>query len=316
MPHPMMMGPHMAMPHWFDHSHVAMQQPREQYEAYDTYDTYDEQEGYQHQAVVQEGNAATVEELVSAGASKEGLDRSWQELQAKLEAGEVAGAVSNAADYRYVENNPYLTTEKSVDVNAMLERGMQFHREGRIREAVLCFESVVQDTAGCECDEAWRMLGVCHAENDEDKRAIYCLNKCLDLDPYNLDALLGLGTSYVNELDSVKALETLRTWVAHNPRYQGLDGSALDAYSDGTLMDEVTQLMLTVAAHDPTDIDVKVVLGVLYNVSQDFSAAIDCFAEACAMRPDDYSLINKVSKQRPHPAPPSAVCLRELALLM
>ena len=48
-----------------------------------------------------------------------------------------------------------------------------------------------------------------------------------------------LGTSYVNELDSVKALETLRAWITHNPRFQGLKVTA-DEYSDGTLMDEVT----------------------------------------------------------------------------
>ena len=43
----------------------------------------------------------------------------------------------------------------------------------------------------------------------------------------------------MNELDSVKALETLRAWITHNPRFQGLKVTA-DEYSDGTLMDEVT----------------------------------------------------------------------------
>ena len=42
----------------------------------------------------------------------------------------------------------------------------------------------------------------------------------------------------MNELDSVKALETLRAWITHNPRFQGLKVTA-DEYSDGTLMDEV-----------------------------------------------------------------------------
>lgn len=48
----------------------------------------------------------------------------------------------------------------------------------------------------------------------------------------------------MNELDSVKALETLRAWITHNPRFQGLKVSA-DEYSDGTLMDEVTSYALT-----------------------------------------------------------------------
>ena len=38
--------------------------------------------------------------------------------------------------------------------------------------------------------EVWRMLGEAHAENDEDRVAIACLEKAVDIDPYNLDALL------------------------------------------------------------------------------------------------------------------------------
>ena len=36
--------------------------------------------------------------------------------------------------------------------------------------------------------------GVCHSENDEDKKAIISLRRSLDEDPYNLDSLLALGT--------------------------------------------------------------------------------------------------------------------------
>lgn len=50
-----------------------------------------------------------------------------------------------------------------------------------------------------------------------------------------------MGTSYVNELDSQRALSNLKAWVQHNPKYAGLE-IALDEYSDGTLMDEVSVL--------------------------------------------------------------------------
>ncbi len=59
-----------------------------------------------------------------------------------------------------------------------------------------------------------------HAENDEDKRAIACLERAVDHDPHSLPALLALGVSYVNELDSVRALQNLKAWVEHNPKYQ------------------------------------------------------------------------------------------------
>lgn len=39
---------------------------------------------------------------------------------------------------------------------------------------------------------------------------------------------------------------------------------------------------------------VQVVLGVVYNVSQDYDSAVEAFEKALQARPDDYSLWNKV----------------------
>ncbi len=36
----------------------------------------------------------------------------------------------------------------------------------------------------------WCPQGLCHAENDEDKKAIICLEKAVEQDPYNLDVRL------------------------------------------------------------------------------------------------------------------------------
>ena len=234
------------------------------------------------------------------GPSQTGLSQAWADLQSKLESGQLSGSEMDRANsyiFTDAQHNPYIDSSRALDVSASMEIGMKLYQQGKIKEAILCFESVAQDSHGQEHDEAWRMLGVCHAENDEDKRAIVCLNRCLDCDPYNLDALLALGTSYVNEQNSLKALETLRTWLEHNPRYQNLNYSAHeDAYSDGTQMDELNQMILAAMIHDPSDIEVKVLLGVLNNVSMDYQGAIDSFSAACAMRQEDYSLINKVGR--------------------
>ena len=52
--------------------------------------------------------------------------------------------------------------------------------------------------------------------------------------------------------------------------------------------------MLAVAAHAPLNQEVQVVLGILYNISQDFDNAIVCFKEALNLSPGDYTLFNKV----------------------
>ena len=162
------------------------------------------------------------------------------------------------------------------------------------------------------------MLGQSHAEHDEDRRAIVCLERSVAEDPYNLDALLALGVSYVNELDSGRALRNLRAWVTHNPRYHGLEVTE-DGYSDGSLMDEVVQLMQSAAEFDgaqghqgrvgaaaaggeSVDADVQVVLGVLYNVTRHFEGAAEALARAAEARPGDYSLWNKLGATRANSA--------------
>jgi uncharacterized protein HemY len=54
------------------------------------------------------------------------------------------------------------------------------------------------------------------------------------------------------------------------------------------------QLMLAVAAHAPSNPEAQVVLGVLYNISQDFDNATECFSRAIELSPPDYTLLNKV----------------------
>ncbi|CAE7487929.1 PEX5 [Symbiodinium microadriaticum] len=170
-------------------------------------------------------------------------------------------------------------------------RGMDLFEDGYVLEAVRAFEREL--TGDPENAEAWRMLGACHAENDQDERAIDCLRRALDSDPFNLGALLSLGTSYVNELNPSLALASLKSWVRHNPKFFGLE-VAPDEYSDGSLMDEVTQLMMAAAEFDPHDPEVQVVLGVLHNVTQDFGTAVTCFQKALASTPDNYDLLNKI----------------------
>jgi len=196
----------------------------------------------------------------------------WQDLATK--------------EYIFADENPYKDTEDTFG------KGMQLFNEGEIEGAIFAFQAFVQNNAE-DCSEGWRMLGLSHQEHDQDREAIGCLERAVQEDPYNLEALLALGVSYVNELDSQRALTKLKAWVEHHPKFQGMDVMQ-DAYSDGTLMDEVMQLMLSAQKVDPTDPDVQIVLGVLYNVSRDYDSAASAFRRALNTRPDDYSLWNKV----------------------
>ena len=222
---------------------------------------------------------------------KSTLDDAWKEtVRAATEQNALENAWADTArdslsKYTFAEKNPY-----SGDTAAFAKGKAAFDR-GDIVDAIHFMEAALQedDTNA----EAWRYLGQSHAENDQDPEAIVCLEHAVDRDPYNLPALLSLGVSYVNELDHDKALRCLQAWVQHNPRFAGLE-IVKDAYSDGSLVDEVMQLMLKAEAHSKGDPDVLEVLGVLFNVSRDYDSAVKSFKDALSRRPDDYSLWNKI----------------------
>jgi peroxin-5 len=223
--------------------------------------------------------------LENAWGESDELLQAWEESNANLES---AWAEATATpSYLFSGDNPFL------DAADAFEQGLVLFEQGKLKQAILAFEAVVQQDHTHA--DGWRMLGQSHAENDEDRKAISCLQRAVEEDPYNLDALLALGVSYVNELDSQRALNTLKAWVEHNPQFEGLEFKA-DEYSDGTLMDEVMQLMVAAAkqAEGQSVADVQVVLGVLYNVSRDYDAAAECFRIACAASDSDYTLWNKL----------------------
>lgn len=212
----------------------------------------------------------------------------------------------------------------------LFEQGMQHFDEGNISEAILCFESTLRNIDPEHAD-AWRMLGKCHTEHDEDQKAIVCWLRSLERDPFSPETLLALGVAYVNELDHERAIKTLKNWVANHPLYAGMVGDDFglngrqdedgeeDLYGnpdDGTTppttntdarqrmrprtvveMRDVERLLLRALDYDRTDdaaADVYEALGVVYNASRDYDAAANAFRRAIDVRPMDYQLRNKL----------------------
>ena len=191
------------------------------------------------------------------------IDPLWEEMMAmngldQEAAGGAAASLPARPPYRFTPENKFLSPDAKAQT--AFDEGVRLFRAGLINDALLAFEAVVQ----LEDDhaEAWRMLGQCHADHDEDQKAIVCLERSAECDAYNLPTLLTLGVCYVNELDHERALSNLKAWVEHNPDFIGLEVKK-DPYSDGSLVDEVMNLMLQVQEHDPRNADVQEVLGVV-----------------------------------------------------
>jgi peroxin-5 len=198
--------------------------------------------------------------------------------------------------------------EADSDHHDWISDGMRFFKEGRLTLAIHAFEMELQ------CGDpnqamAWRMLGQCHAENDMDRDAIACLEQAVDRDPYDSTALLALGVSYVNELNHMRSLNTLKAWVQHNPALVGLQLEP-DIYagpqrenSAAAEFDSVQRLLLealryslssSIDGSKAVEADVYEALGVVFNVSRDYDAAAESFRQALKYRPNDYQLWNKL----------------------
>lgn len=206
------------------------------------------------------------------------------------------GAWGGIRPYEFSPDNPF------ADHPAPLLRGIELFDAGELSDAILAFEAAAQ--RDMQNNEVWRRLGEAHAENDRDDRAIAALTRATHIDAGDLPALMSLAVSCTNDSYRVQALRVLKNWLARNPRYHDHPllsapefTQEIDTMDDESeLHDRVTEMYLEAARmspHDP-DPDVQIALGLLFNISQEYDKAVDCFRLALQKRPNDYALWNKL----------------------
>ncbi|CAH9107749.1 unnamed protein product [Cuscuta epithymum] len=190
---------------------------------------------------------------------------------------------SSRGIYEFSDLNPYVGHPNP------LKEGQELFRKGLLSEAVLALEAEVLKNP--ENAEGWRLLGIAHAENDDDQQAIAAMMRAQGADPMNLEVLLALGVSHTNELEQAAALKYLYSWLRNHPKYGSIAPSDLP---DSLYHNDVAGLFNDAAKMAPEDADVHIVLGVLYNLSRDYDKAIESFKTALSLKPRDYSLWNKL----------------------
>ncbi|XP_071701897.1 peroxisome biogenesis protein 5-like [Rutidosis leptorrhynchoides] len=192
-------------------------------------------------------------------------------------------ADSSRGVYVFSDLNPY------VGHPDPLKEGQELFRKGLLSEAVLALEAEVLKNP--DNAEGWRLLGVAHAENDDDQQAIASMMRAQEADPSNLEVLLALGVSHTNELEQQAALKYLYSWLRNHPMYGKIAPPEL---SDSLYYADVARTFNEAAVMSPEDADVHIVLGVLYNLSREYDKAIEAFQTALKLKPRDYSLWNKL----------------------
>ena len=96
--------------------------------------------------------------------------------------------------------------------------------EGDSVQAARAFTRIVK--ADDSNSEAWLLLGQCHADNDDDRKAVRCLATAVDKDGSNLKALAAIGVALFNEGQADRALLMLRQWVTQHPEYKALSDTS------------------------------------------------------------------------------------------
>ncbi|KAK9803033.1 hypothetical protein WJX72_010398 [[Myrmecia] bisecta] len=220
----------------------------------------------------------------------------WMDEFAREIEGDVAAQRQNggmeasmpgaSGEYVMSADNPFL---EDVDSFA---KGKELFRHGVLSEAVLALEAEVQRSPGNV--DAWRLLGIVHAENDDDQQSIAAMNKALAADPTNPEVLLSLGVSYTNELDQTRALSYLHTWLANHHVHGKVAASATPLPDSSQRLSWVVGLFQQAADQAPADADIHTALGVLYNLSRNYERAADAFRTVLQLQPRDYSLWNKL----------------------
>ncbi|KAI5955379.1 PEX5 [Candida jiufengensis] len=211
-----------------------------------------------------------------------------------------ASTRAHFGDYQFEDSktNQFLDLPQDQDP---YEIGLQLMENGaKLSEAALAFEAAIQKNENHV--DAWLKLGEVQTQNEKEIAGISALEKCLELNPENSEALMNLAISYINEGYDNAAFATLERWistkypqVADKARQENPEITDEDRFS---LNRRVTELFLKAAQispdHASMDADVQMGLGVLFYANEDFDKTIDCFKAALSIKPDDAILWNRL----------------------
>ncbi|ODV96727.1 hypothetical protein PACTADRAFT_48544 [Pachysolen tannophilus NRRL Y-2460] len=201
----------------------------------------------------------------------------------------------NYSEYKLEENNPFINENDPYTIGIrLMENG------ARLSEAALAFEAAVRQND--KHVEAWLKLGEVQTQNEKESAGISALEKCIELDPGNLKALMTLAISYVNEGYDNAAYATLERWIdTKYPQVTSkarLEKPSINDDDRFSLNNRITELFLKAAQLSPDvanmDADVQTGLGVLFYSMEEFEKTLDCFKAAISVNANDSLMWNRL----------------------
>ncbi|CAD6198277.1 unnamed protein product [Caenorhabditis auriculariae] len=246
---------------------------------------------------LQQGSSSWADEFLEAPEpnmfrhNDETYEQVWKDVQNRMNEVNLVEGQSNP-EYLPQETNPFMSYDNP------LAEGDVLMQRGDIGNAVLAYEAAVQKEP--QDAQAWCRLGLSHAENERDAKAILAFQKSLAIQPSNKEALLALSVSLANEGMENEALFNLEKWLT---AFEGGDAEALQSrpgsfssFLDHDAFAAVESRFLTAARQQGAtpDPDLQNSLGVLYNLNRNYERAVESIKLAIASRSDDARLWNRL----------------------
>ncbi|SCU95488.1 LANO_0E10506g1_1 [Lachancea nothofagi CBS 11611] len=200
-----------------------------------------------------------------------------------------SGRPLESIPYKFESENQYLHNSNAYEIGCILmENG------AKLSEAALAFEAAVQENP--KHVDAWLKLGMVHTQNEMEYSGISALEECLGLDPHNLDGMVTLAISYINEGYDVSAFKMLNRWL--ETKYPNLvsPNEALDSSIDRYSMSQAITLRFLQVVNKLPEVDasLQLGLGILFYSNDDYDKTVDCFKAALAVSPNDELMWNRL----------------------
>ncbi|KAI8066519.1 hypothetical protein BC940DRAFT_302358 [Gongronella butleri] len=230
------------------------------------------------------------------------FDNRWEDEFGTFAPGGADAHLPQVGSYTFEVDNPYLSHENPMsEAMALMARQSQGDAVVSLSELALVLEAAIQADIRGGDTKAWTFLGHVQSQNEKEVAAIRALQRAVDLDPANLDALMALAVSYTNESHDYATYHTLDRWIEQKYPATAAQKTQNDTESATVTLSELHQRVTDrflhaaqLAPDDNMDPDVQVGLGILFYGRGDFTKAIDCFFAAVKSRPDDPLLWNRL----------------------
>ncbi|PVU92582.1 hypothetical protein BB561_003744 [Smittium simulii] len=241
--------------------------------------------------------AKIYKDSISSLANEEDVDweqrnKNWNDPNKQL----YRASDSKFDSYSFYTENTFVNTATN-ELAQFIDKARLDPLSATLSDIILALEASLQKdplNAGL-----WTLLGIKQQENEREDAAISALRKAISIDPSSIDAYMAISVSYTNENYYYDAYQSLLAWTTNHPEYSKLvPHDASSKMETSTATKEFIQDLFLKAARSRSgnnwDPDVQIGLGVLFNISEEYNKAVDCFKAALSKRPKDYVIWNKL----------------------